>query len=395
MNEYQTNDSAATPPPADFADVWWIAEHEQLARLSPLLQQAPWLAFDTESNSLYVYQEQVCLMQLNIGGQLVVIDPFALPRSRAGLGPLAEALENPDLPVYLHGGEYDVVCMDRDYGIRVRAIQDSQQAASLLGWKRSGYGAVIEATCGVQLAKAYSDYNWGLRPLDQQALHYAIDDVRYLPQAMDALREEIRAADVEEEWTIANQAVADVQSRPPGFDPAGIWRLKGLSDVPNKHLGIAVALHQWRDQVAQRLNRPPGRVLPNDLIVVLARKAPVNFGMLRHMRLRSALIRDHGEELLAVIKEALHNPPAIPEAPARVSQDPLLRLRENALKHWRRQEAERRGVTTQVVLPARALDYLKRHGSSDLDAVPQFGPKRKILYGPVIQDLVEHAEQSG
>ena len=340
---------------------------------------------------MYAYQERVCLIQLNIGGFTCVLDPFCFEMGREALGPLADALENPDLPTYLHGGEYDCVVMNRDYGLQLRGVYDSQQAASMLGWSKTGYGAVVEAICEVKLPKGHSDYNWGTRPLEDEALQYAVDDVSYLPTVIEALQQEVAAAELEEEVAIANQAVEQVKARQPGFDPATLWRLKGISDVPDKKLGIAVALHQWRDDVAKELDKPSGRVLPNDLIVALARSAPSNFGSLRRMRIRSSILREYGEDLLGIIKDAQARPPAIPEAPKRADPDPAIRSREQALKAWRRQEAERRKVCTQVVLPARALDQLKRSASVDWDIIPQMGAKRIDLYGETIGKIVAKA----
>ncbi|TVR44047.1 MAG: hypothetical protein EA402_08105 [Planctomycetota bacterium] len=374
-------------PPSLPEEVHWVGSPQELTALGPLFAAAPWLAFDTESNSMYVYRERVCLIQVNAGGTLVIIDPFALEQGRGALGTLEQALENPEIPVYLHGGEYDCVVMNRDYGLEISAVFDSQQAASLLGWRKTGYGAVVEEVLGISLPKGHSDYDWGCRPLDAEALDYAIDDVRHLPAVVDHLRQLLQEADLEEEAAIANQAVAMVRAREPGFDPQGLWRLKGISEVPNHRLPIAMALYQWRDDLAKAHNRPPGRVLPNDLILALARSAPTNFGQLRRLKLRSAWLRDYGEDIINTVKSAQQQPPEIPEAPARRDIDPQEREREQALKAWRRNEAERRGVTTQAVLPARALDYLKRLGAADLSAVPQLGEKRIKLYGDVLRRL--------
>ena len=278
--------------------------------------------------------------------------------------------------------------MNRDYGLNLQGVYDSQQAASMLGWNKTGYGAVVEQICEVKLPKGHSDYNWGTRPLDDEALLYAVDDVRYLPQVIDHLQAAVKEADLEEEVAIANQAVEQVKARQPGFDPSTLWRLKGIGDVPDKKLGIAVALHQWRDEIAKEIDKPSGRVLPNDLIVALARSAPSNFGSLRRMRIRSSILRDYGEDLLGVIKTAQTQPPEIPEAPKRADPDPAIRSREQALKAWRRQEAERRQVCTQVVLPARALDQLKRNSTINWDDIPQMGAKRIENYGETIAKIV-------
>ncbi len=194
----------------------WIDRPAGLDEPAAAAGATPWIALDTEANSMFVYREQVCLLQLNCGGRLFLVDTLALapPGDDGGvrtpssaLAPLAGAFGDPATPLYLHGGEYDVGCLKRDYGISLRGVWDSQQAASLLGWERTGYGAVVEKLCAVALDKAFAQYDWATRPLSPGALRYALDDVVYLPQVCDHLRELVRAADLEEEVQIANPAV--------------------------------------------------------------------------------------------------------------------------------------------------------------------------------------------
>ena len=50
------------------------ALQEMLYRLAA----APAIAVDTESNSLYAYQERVCLIQFSVPGEDYLVDPLAL-----------------------------------------------------------------------------------------------------------------------------------------------------------------------------------------------------------------------------------------------------------------------------------------------------------------------------
>ena len=127
-------------------------------------------------------------------------------------------------------------------------VFDTQQASSLLGYQRTGYGNVVAEICGVSLAKEHSQYDWGQRPIDEDALQYAIDDVRYLPEVAHALEAQVVAADIEEEVAIANQAVMDAKGQGIGYDPAAIYRLKGVGRLHEHKLGILAALHLWRDE---------------------------------------------------------------------------------------------------------------------------------------------------
>jgi ribonuclease D len=303
-------------------------------------------------------------------------------------------LEDPRRTLYLHGGEYDVGVLKRCYGIALAGVWDSQQAASLLGYEKTGYGALVEKLCDVKLAKDHSQYDWGTRPLDPLAERYAIDDVVYLPRICELLREQVQAADLMDEVAIANRAVEDTRWS-GGFDPAGLWRIKGVRDIPTRDLGLLYALYVWREGLAKAANKPPGRMINNELLLALVRKAPTQSLQLKQMGVKGWLVSEYGEALTAVIREAQSSPPDLPPRPDRRDVSSQEEDRERRLKDWRRAEAERRTqdehrpVPLQVILPARALEYLKRQGGGDLATVPQLGAKRIARYGEKLLELIQ------
>ena len=370
----------------------YVDSPEQLPAVSALLQKAPWVALDTEGNSMFAYREQVCLMQLNIAGELFAIDTIRIAELGGNLDALKGPLQNPKLRCWLHGGEYDVCTLRRDYGIELNNLWDSQQAASLLGWDKTGYGSVVERICEVKLDKAFTHYNWGTRPLDPGALLYGLDHVIHLPKVCEHLQQAVRDADLEEEVDIANIAVANTRWS-GGFDPSGMWKIKGLREIPHHRLSLLCALYIWRNGLAQEANQPPGRMLNNEVLLALTRQTPTNFQLLKRMGLKSWFVSAHGEALLDTIKEAMSNPPEVPERPRQREVLPEEEQRETRLKDWRRSEAENRSVSEgrtvplQVVLPAKALEYLKQHGGDNLSAVPQLGNKRMQRYGDKLRAL--------
>jgi ribonuclease D len=375
----------------------WITSRDQMPDLVAALAAAPWVALDTESNSMFVYQERICLLQVNAGERYFLIDPLAIDPEGArteSFALLKPLLEDPGRILYLHGAEYDVGVLKRCYGISLSGVWDSQQAASLLGYERTGYGALVEKLCGVKLAKDHSQYDWGTRPLDPLAERYAIDDVVYLPRICELLREQVQAADLADEVAIANRAVEETRWT-GGFDPAGLWRIKGVRDIHERDLGLLYALYVWREDLAQAANRPPGRLINNELLLALVRKAPTQYSLLKQMGVKGWLVSEHGEALMAVIREAQSNPPDLPPRPDRRDVSREEDERERRLKDWRRAEAERRtveehrAVPLQVILPARSLEYLKRQGVCDLGSVPQLGAKRIARYGEKLLELCQ------
>ena len=372
----------------------WVRDAGALAELAAALHDAPWVALDSESNSMFAYHERVCLLQFNVGGELWLVDPFALtgdgPTPKAGaeaLAPLAAPLADPKLRVWVHGGEYDVACLKRDFSLTLGNLFDTQQAASFLGWQRTGYAAVVEELCGVALAKEHTQHDWGLRPIDEAALGYALNDVVHLPEVGAELVDRIAAADLDEELALANRSVARAAAHENSFDPERMWRLKGAGDLRKDRHGLLAALYAWRDQKGRELNYPPGRLIANQPLINLANRAPTDHATLRRMRLRGAFMREHGDALLEVVAKALEAPPKVPQRPRRPRLPPRQANRAKALKQWRREEAERRELPAHVVLPPRALEWLVSEGAERLEECPELGAKRAARYGATLREL--------
>jgi len=366
------------------SDIPWIDTPAGLAEVAAACAAAPWIALDTESNSMHAYTERCCLVQINAGGRMFVLDPIAL--GAPALAALKAPLEDPAITVWLHGGEYDAAVMRRDFAIQMRGVFDSQQAASMLGWEKTGYGAVVERQLGVQLAKDFAQYDWATRPVDPGALAYAIDDVRYLPDAAAQLRELIIAADLVEETAIACRAVEDA-GWGGGFDPGGFYRVKGARDLGKPCLPVLAALWTWRDGIAREIDKPPGRVINNETLLALCRKPIVTWVQLKHAGVKNSVLTTYGESLLTCLRDANANPPPLPPPVKHREIEPIEEERETRMKDWRRSEAEKRKVPLQVVLPAKALEYLKRYGGGDLSQVPQLGEKRLRMYGEKLAQL--------
>ena len=375
----------------------WIDTAAGLPPLIAAIDAAPWTVLDTEGNSMHVYRERTCLLQVNAGGELFVVDTVALI-AETGWEPLTATapchaldglhatLARTNRPLWIHGGEYDCASLRRDFGIHLGGVWDTQQAASLLGWEKTGYGALVEKICAVTLAKAYTHYDWGIRPLDPGALEYAIDDVVHLPQVAEHLTAAIAEADLVEEHAIASLAVT-ASGWNGGFDPADWWRMKGARDLGRDRLPLLHTLYAWRDGVAKAANQPPGRIVNGEALIALARVAPTNFQLLKRSGMRSWLLSAHGEELMELIKTTLANPPELPPYPNHREVDDAEVRRERRLKDWRMSESTNRKATLQVVLPAKSLEHLKRYGASDLTQVPQLGPKRMARYGDKLREL--------
>ena len=119
------------------------------------------VAVDTESDSLFVYYEKVCLIQISADGQSYVIDPL----ETGDLSELNDIFSSPEILKIFHAAEYDLMCLKRDFGFEFENLFDTMIAARMLGRKEIGLGPLLENEFGIHLDKRYQKANWGVRPL--------------------------------------------------------------------------------------------------------------------------------------------------------------------------------------------------------------------------------------
>ena len=97
-------------------------------------------------------------------------------------GALAPVLTDPGRPKILHAARQDIEALLPLTGTPLAPVFDTQQAAALLGFPAQiGYAELVRQLLGVELAKGHARTDWSRRPLSQEQLAYAADDVRYLP----------------------------------------------------------------------------------------------------------------------------------------------------------------------------------------------------------------------
>ena len=238
-----------------------------LGQWLPKLELAEWVAVDTEADSLHAYPEKLCLIQLSIAGNDVLLDPL----SSMDLGPVLEALRRHEL--ILHGADYDLRLLYRTYGFVPERIFDTMLAARLLGLREFGLSILVENLLGVKLEKGPQKANWGRRPLTERMEAYARNDTRYLRALAVLLASRLRELG-RLGWhaEACHQLVAECAQRRV-FEPDTLWRVKGSHRLSPAALAVLRSLWQWREEEAVRANKPPFFVLPPELMVRLASAA--------------------------------------------------------------------------------------------------------------------------
>lgn len=274
-----------------------VADASGIASLVEALRSEPVIALDTESNSFHVYRERVCLIQLSTPGADFVVDPFAVdPR------PLGAVL-SAGSTVVLHGADYDVRCLKREYGIGLPSLFDTMAAARRLGRPGLGLSALVEQHFGVRLTKDFQRSDWGRRPLSAEQVSYAALDTHYLLRLHALLSTELRARDLEEEVRRECARIAAVEPRPKVFDPEGWRRLKGVRQLDGEGKGVLRELWIAREERARELDRPPFKVMPEHTMIEVARERPRTMqALLRVPGVTQVVLRRMGSAALATLR---------------------------------------------------------------------------------------------
>ena len=343
-------DQHPLPPPI------WVDTEPGFRAMLAHLRGEPALAVDTESNSLYVYQEQVCLIQISVPGADYLIDSLALS-DLSELGPL---LADPDVLKVFHGAEYDASVLHRDFGFTISSLFDTMWASRILGWPAHGLAALLGARFGVHLNKKYQRANWGVRPLPAAQLDYARLDTHYLLRLHDIQARELQAR---QRWPQARHRFAKVaaaRGEPKKFDPHGFWRMSGVRDLDDQGRGVLQKLYLYRDQLARSENRPPFRVISNQALLALSGQRPQSRQELQRVKGISARMAGrYGRGLLAAIRHGEGQPLAWSDRvrPSNGSNrrqngkpSAACQARFEALRAWRNAAAEKRGVEPDIVL---------------------------------------------
>lgn len=285
------------PEPRPHRPPTLVADPASVRALAARLDSERIVAIDTESNSFHVYRERICLLQVSTRDEDFVVDPLAVdPR------PLGAVLCHPGRETVLHGADYDVRCLKREWGWRLPRLFDTMAAARRLGRQGLGLSALVEETFGVRLSKANQRSDWGRRPLSREQLSYAALDTHYLLPLRDQLAGELAASDVEAEARREFDRIAAAEPRERVFDPGGWRRLKGARDLDPEGRRVLEALWNLREERARALDRPPFKVLGEQAMIEIARRRPrTEPEVCRIPGVTPSVLRRIGSGLLAVL----------------------------------------------------------------------------------------------
>jgi ribonuclease D len=289
---------------------------EELAECCSYLAGCRQLGLDTEFVGEDSYHPHLCLVQVATPERLILIDPL----SAGPLDAFWKLIADPNRVTVAHAGREEVRLCHRCVGQPPGDLFDVQVAAGLIGLSYPlGHATLVSQVLGVQLAKGETRTEWRHRPLTSQQIRYAFDDVRYLLPLWQKMSAELEALG-RTPWAREEFGRLTLHAAPEEEAVSEKWRkLRGLGALDRRRLALARALYQWREQMADRLNRPARVVLRDDLLIEIARRNPAKERDLHPVR---GLARRDAPSIFRAIEAARALPAEQWPALAERDQDP-------------------------------------------------------------------------
>ncbi|MFT7633682.1 MAG: ribonuclease D [Mariniblastus sp.] len=264
------------------------------------------LGFDTEFVSENRYRPQLCLLQVAADGEYAIVDTLAVP----DISPFWKLLVEGDHITIVHAAREEFLFCYRACGKRPKHLFDVQLGAGMTGLEYpASYGNLVSKLLGSRVDKGETRTDWMRRPLSKRQIDYALSDVTFLEQLHDTVSSQLEQLDrtswFEEEMDAWQTSLERTEDEPQ-------WRrVSGISSLNRQALAIVRELWIARDAEAENKNRSPKRVLPDDLLVELAKRGTPDPDRLKAIR---GFDNRVSKSLTGPISEAIQRALDLPES---------------------------------------------------------------------------------
>lgn len=315
------------------------------------------MAYDSEFIGEQSYQPRFCVIQIGLPDRIVLIDALAV----TDLTPFWALLADPGVEKIVHAGAQDLAPAVRFLNQPPARTLDTQIAAAFLGMVYPcSLSRLVEEFLGVQMGKGLKFSHWDQRPLSASQLHYAANDVRFLPAVRQMLLQRL-TDNGNLDLAMQECAMLDDAASYRG-DPGSLYlRVRGAESLDRDELAVLRELARWRDEAARLHDLPPRSLLADGILTTLARDPVTSLRDLARVR---GLPRPVEQAFGALIVEATARGLATPREDwpplVRIDESPNQRQRTDALWVQLQQACRDRLIDPAILGSRRSLSHLLR-----------------------------------
>jgi ribonuclease D len=280
-----------------------IRNQTELKNFYAAHQGQPWMAFDTEFVGERRYQTLLCLIQVASREGYFLIDPLEVD----DLGPFLDLLVQPDLVKITHAGENDYRIFYDQFGILPRNVFDTQIAAGMVGYRYPlSFGKLTEAELGLSLDKGATVTNWEARPLSNNQIAYALNDVKPLYDLYSELHDRLERLD-RVHWAGEEMSRLEKEGAYKRNFDLQVVNSRLMGQLKGKEQLIYLRLMRWRRQEAKRKDHSLEMVLSKKLLGAVTRGLARGGmkGLRNNRRIPDRLIGRYQEDWVSMLEKPM------------------------------------------------------------------------------------------
>ncbi len=296
---------------SDFSDIVFISDDDSLNALAQNLASKKTFGFDTEFDRFWrEYGFKLFLLQIFDGDKCFLIDPLAVKNMK----PLWAVFENASICKVAYACLEDVQVL-KIYGCNIKNVFDLQVAAKLCNHTGNSFADLILEKFDVVINKSNQRSNWRKRPLTDEQLLYASNDVRWLLQLKDEFFATATNTGVYEMLQEENELCEKVTVTEYVVKLSS----KQIAIFSPYHQQVLLQLFNVRNEIAKIYNMPPANIVNDSVLEKIVEEKAIFLKNGFSTGFCSQLLEDTEaqQKFIDAIESIDLNIPNIPVKPAR------------------------------------------------------------------------------
>ena len=275
----------------------FIQQQQDLTQVLEKMDRNEVYGLDTEFIKVDTLWPKLGVFQINVENNVYLLDGTTLDLSEFW-NKLFRAQQNvfhacsEDIDLIYHYAQHKTL----------NNVFDTQVGMSFLGHGlQVSYQNALKQMLDVDIDKGETRSNWLARPLSPAQLSYAANDVLYLMNLSEKVKQELDSK------SLLNFALEDCQHLTQEIATETPLHLL-YQDIGNyrhsrRQLMQLQQLAVWREQMVKALNTPRSFILKNSSMIDLVEKNPKNAFQLSGVKdIRQNVVREHGKTILDLVK---------------------------------------------------------------------------------------------
>jgi len=362
-----------------------IQDQQALHTFCKEIAEKKWLALDTEFIREKTYYPKLCLIQVASDEHIACIDTLAID----DLSTLLEIIYSNKIVKVFHAASQDLEILFNLHGDVPTPIFDTQIAANALGYgDQLSYAHLVNEICNIDLDKSLSRTPWDRRPLTDEELNYAANDVKYLAKIYTLLKDNL--AEIQRSHWVQNECTELSSPTRYKIDMETQWKsIKGFGKLSSAQLIVLKLLAAWREEKAMHRDIPRQWVLRDKVLRELAMHQPENKNKLLNLDGIEQIHESHIDAIIEHIQQAQLTPKN--EWPSEIDAKPLSIEQRKLLKELQkltRERAEELNVSPSLLANRKVLEKLIR-GRRDLHILQTW--KKEVVGNDLVRLVEAHS----